>query len=50
MSLKEYSNILQEVLTACKRQYINANIKKLQNDIIAGVCVIDIIENLHKYI
>lgn len=50
MSYKDYSNKLGQVLKACKMYNINANMKKLQADIVDGVCVTDIIENLHKYL
>ena len=50
MSLKEYSNTLQDVLTACKRQYINDNIEKIQADIKRGIDKNFIINNLDCYI
>jgi hypothetical protein len=50
MSYKTYTYKLGQILKACKVQNINANIKKLQDDLISGICVEDIIENLHKYI
>jgi hypothetical protein len=50
MSLKDYSNILQDVLTACKRQCINANIGKIQLDIKRGIDKDFIINNLDCYI
>jgi hypothetical protein len=48
--LEKYSDSLQEILIACKIQNINANIKKLQDDILAGVRINNIIDNLYKYI
>lgn len=48
--LRDYSSKLGQVMKACKVQNINANIKKLQDDIINEICIDDIIENLHKYI
>jgi hypothetical protein len=50
MSYKDYSNKLGQVLKACKVQNINANMKKLQDDITSGIVIEDIIKNLHKYI
>lgn len=50
MSLKEYSNALQDILTACKRQYINANVGKIQSDIKRGIDKDFIINNLDCYI
>lgn len=50
LSNKDYSNKLGQVLKACKRKNINANMKKLQDDIMAEIDTNDIIENLHKYI
>lgn len=37
MSYKEYSNMFQDILTACKWQYINANVGKIQADIKRGI-------------
>lgn len=50
MKLKEYSNTLQDILIACKQQYINANIKKIQADIKRGIDKEFIINNLDCYI
>jgi hypothetical protein len=50
MSYKAYIDKLGQVLKACKVQNVNANIKKLQNDIISGVSSKDIIDNLHSYV
>lgn len=50
MSYKIYTNNLGQVLKACKLQNINANMKKLQDDIISGIDTEDIIENLHRYV
>jgi hypothetical protein len=50
MSLTEYSNTFQDVLTACKRQYVNANIGKIQADIKRGIDKEFIINNLDCYI
>jgi predicted RNase H-like nuclease (RuvC/YqgF family) len=50
MSYKTYTDKLEQVLKACKIQNINANMKKLQDDIVSGICIGDIIENLYKYI
>lgn len=50
MSYKVYSDKLEQVLKACKNQNINASIKKLQNDILEGADVNNIIKNLHKYV
>lgn len=49
VSYKTYTDKLGQVLKACKVRNVNANIKKLQEDIINGICINDIIENLHKY-
>lgn len=48
--LEKYSDSLQEILIACKIKNINANIKKLQDDILAGINTNNIIDNLYKYI
>jgi len=50
MSYNDYTDKLGQVLKACKTQNINANIKKLQDDIISGIDTVDIIENLHEYV
>jgi hypothetical protein len=50
MSYKTYTDKLGQVLKACKIQNINANMKKLQDDIISGIDTEDIIENLHRYV
>ena len=48
--LVNYSDSLQKVLTACKSNNINANMKKLLNSITDGTNTDDIINNLDKYI
>ncbi|NRU52449.1 hypothetical protein [Clostridium beijerinckii] len=50
MNYKTYTKALGQVLEACKSQNINANMKKLQDDIISGVDANCIIKNLYKYI
>lgn len=50
MSYKTYADRLGKVLKACKTQNINANMKKLQDDIERGIDKDAIIENLHKYV
>lgn len=50
MSLKEYTNTLKDVLIACKRQYINANVQRIQADIKRGIDKDFIINNLDCYI
>lgn len=50
MSYKTYTDKLGQVLKACKMHNINVNMKRLQDDIIVGTDVEDIIRNLHKYI
>lgn len=50
MSYNTYTNKLGQVLKACKTQNINANMKKLQDDIVDGVCMEYIIKNLQKYV
>ena len=50
MNYKTYIDKLGQVLKACKVQNVNANMKKLQDDIVSGVDTKDIIENLHRYI
>lgn len=50
MSYKTYTYKLEQVLKACKSQNINANMKKLQDDIVNGIDTEDIIENLPKYV
>lgn len=49
MDLKEYSNIIQDILVVCKQEYINANIKKIQTDIKRGIDKNFIIHNLELY-
>jgi hypothetical protein len=48
--LVNYSNSLQKVLTACKSNNINANMKKLLDSITNGTNTDDIINNLYKYV
>lgn len=50
MSYKTYADKLGQVLKACKIQNVNANMKKLQDDIVDGIEINDIIKNLNKYI
>lgn len=50
MSYKTYTDKLGRVLEACKVRNINANMKRLQDDIVNGIDAKDIIENLHRYI
>lgn len=50
MSYKTYTDKLVQVLKACKVNNINANMKKLQDDIIGGIDTDVIIENLHRYV
>lgn len=50
MSYKVYTDKLGRVLKACKVKNINANMKRLQDDIVRGINTEDIIENLHSYV
>jgi hypothetical protein len=50
MSYKTYTDKLGQVLKACKVKNVNANMKKLQADIVGGIDTEDIIKNLHKYV
>ena len=50
MSYKTYTDKLGQVPKACKLQNINANMKKLQDDIVGGINISDIIDNLHSYV
>lgn len=50
MSYKTYIDKLGQVLKVCKINNINANMKKLQSDIISGINIEDIIKSLHKYV
>ena len=50
MSLKDYSETFQDILLACKNQYINANIQRIQADIKRGIDKNFIINNLDCYI
>lgn len=50
MNYKTYTDKLAKVLEVCKIQNINANMKRLQDNIISGIDTEDIIENLHSYV
>ena len=48
--LEKYSDLLQEILTVCKINNINANMKRIQIDIKRGINKDFIINNLDCYI